>query len=199
MTEVRIDDTALASLRAAWPHRGAAAERVRQLKYRDRAVAVTVLADAMAAIAAPADLITWCPASPAALRERGFDQSELLARALAHRLRIPVRRLLRRDRRDRPQTGRDRAGRLVGPRLRAAGRVRRQPTILLIDDVVTTGTTLVSAAAVLRGCGAGSVHALVATRAEPSRPDTAGGAGVRSDPQPIPGGYEWTSPSAHGT
>ena len=199
MTEYRIDDTTLASLRAVWPHRGAAADRVRQLKYGDRSVAVTVLADAMAAIASPADLITWCPASPAALRERGYDQSELLARALAHRLRIPARRLLRRERRDRPQTERDRAGRLVGPHLHAAGRLRRRPAVLLVDDVTTTGATLVAAATLLRRSGAGRVHGLVATRAERPRPDTADGLGVRSELQPIPGGYEWTSPSAHGT
>ena len=199
MTEFRIDDTALASLRAAWPHRGAAAERVRQLKYGDRSAAITWLADAMAAIAAPADLITWCPASPSAVRSRGYDQSELLARALAHRLQIPVRRLLRRDRRDRPQTERDRAGRLVGPRLRGVGRLRCRPAILLVDDVATTGTTMVSAATVLRRSGAARVHGLAATRAERPRPDTTGGVGVRSDLQPIPGGNEWTSPSAHGT
>ena len=199
MIEHSTNDASLASLRAVWAHRGVAAEHVRQLKYGERSAAVTALADAMAAIASPADLITWCPASPAALRERGYDQSELLARALAHRIRIPARRLLRRDRRDRPQTERDRAGRLIGPHLRSAGRLRHHPTILLIDDVATTGTTLHAAATVLRRSGAGRVHGVVATLAEHPRTDTAGDVGVRSKGQPIPGGYEWTSPSVHGT
>ena len=69
MTGSRIDDSALASLRAVWLHAGQAAERVRALKYGDRSAAVTVLADAMAAIAPPVDLVTWCPASPGARAE----------------------------------------------------------------------------------------------------------------------------------
>lgn len=173
MAESQVDDAVLASLRAVWTHSGTAAEWVRQLKYSDRTAAVTVLADAMAAIAAPADVVTWCPATPAARRERGYDQSELLARALAHRLGIPARRLLRRERGDRPQTQRDRAGRLVGPRLRPAGKLLHRPTVLLIDDVATTGATLRSAATVIRRSGAGCVHGLVVTQALRIRPDTA--------------------------
>lgn len=199
MIEHSTDDASLASLRAVWPHCGVAAEHVRQLKCGERSAAVTALADVMAAIAAPAGLITWCPASPAALRERGYDQSELLARALAHRIQIPARRLLRRDRRDRSQTERDRAGRLIGARLRSAGRLQRDPPMLLIDDIATTGTTLRAAATVFRRSGAGRVHGVVATHAEHPRTDMTGGVGVRSKGQPIPGGHEWTSPSAHGT
>ena len=165
MAESGISGAELGSLRAVWPHRGVAAEWVRQLKYGDRTAAVTVLADAMAAIAAPADVVTWCPASPTGRRARGYDQSELLARAVAHRLDLPARRLLRRERRDRAQTRRDRTGRLVGPRLRPARTLPRRPVVLLIDDVTTTGTTLRSAAAILHRAGAGRVHGLVATHA----------------------------------
>lgn len=166
MTDDRFDDSLLTSLHALWPHRGAAADRVRDLKYADRSAVITPLADAMAAAAHPCDLVTWCPASPATRRRRGYDQSELLARAVAHRLRLPARRTLRRERRDPPQTERDRTGRLVGPALRPAARLRHRPVVLLIDDVATTGTTLHTAAAVLRGAGAVAVHGLVATRAE---------------------------------
>lgn len=206
MTGHHVATSPLESLRAVWPHHGIAADRVRALKYGDRSAAVSILADAMAPLAPPVHVVTWCPASPSARAARGFDQSELLARAIGHRLRVPVRRLLRRDRRDRPQTERDRAGRLAGPALRPLGRLRRAPAVLVVDDVATTGTTLAVAAAVLTSAGAGAVHGLVATRAArpdrhhaSGRSDTGTGAGVRSIPQPRSGGYEWTSPSAHGT
>ena len=206
MTPTHLESGPLVSLRAVWPHHGVAADRVRALKYGDRSAAVSALADAMAPLAPAVDLVTWCPASPSARSARGFDQSELLARAIGHRLRVPVRRLLRRDRRDRPQTERDRAGRLAGPALRSLRRLRGAPAVLVVDDVTTTGTTLAVAAAVLASAGAGSVHGLVATRAPGPTPttlrgrsDTDGNAGVRSSSQPSSGGYGWTSPSAHGT
>ena len=190
----------LGSLRAVWPHRGVPAEWVRQLKYGERTAAVTVLADAMAELAAPADVVTWCPASPMGRRARGYDQSELLARAIAHRLDLPARRLLRRGRRDRAQTRRDRAGRLVGPRLRAARTLPRRPTVLLVDDVTTTGTTLRSAAALLYRAGAGWVHGLVATHADSTAGLTRPEAPVYGPrAQATLGGNRWTSPSAHGT
>lgn len=175
MDSPTVDDSALASLSALWSHDGVAADRVRALKYGDRGRTVTVLADAMASRAPAVDVVTWCPATPAARRTRGFDQGELLARAVAHRLRVPVRGLLRRARGDRRQTDRDRRGRLVGPDLTARRRLRGSPRVLLIDDVTTTGTTLIAAATALRGAGAGPVHGLVATRAMRARADTCGG------------------------
>lgn len=150
---------------AVWPHEASAADLVRELKYGRATTVVTELAEAMAAVAPDSDLVTWVPASPARRRQRGFDQGELLARAIARRLGLPVRRLLRRSD-DTPQTAREREGRLAGPEFSAAGRrLRFTPRLLLVDDVCTTGATLGSAAAVLRSRGAGAVHGLVATRA----------------------------------
>ncbi|MEZ5243882.1 MAG: phosphoribosyltransferase family protein [Acidimicrobiales bacterium] len=150
---------------AVWAHSGAAADLVRELKYGRATTVVTELAEAMVAVAPSADLVSWVPASPARRRQRGFDQGELLARAVARRLGMPVRRALRRVD-DEPQTSRGREGRLLGPRFGAAGRrMRFGPTVLLIDDVVTTGSTLRAAAAVLRDHGAGQVRGLAATHA----------------------------------
>ncbi len=162
----------LDGLVAVWPHEGSAADLVCELKYGRATTVVTELAEAMAAVAPEADLVTWVPASPGRRRQRGFDQGELLARAIARRLGLPVRRLLRRVD-DSPQTGRAREGRLSGPDFVANGRrVRFSRRLLLVDDVCTTGATLGSAAAVLRARGAGSVHGLVATRAT-TRPRSA--------------------------
>jgi len=170
----------LTSLDAVWVHEGRPADLVRRLKYRGGSAVVTVLADAMTARAQVVDVVTWCPATPRARRGRPFDQSELLARAIGHRLGVRVSRLLRRDPADAAQTHRDRAGRLAGPTLSAASRLRHGPRVLLVDDVATTGTTLRIGAAVLRRAGAAEVHGLVATRAQRRGADTAGVMGVRS-------------------
>ena len=150
---------------SVWAHTGPAAELVRELKYGRATAVVTELAAAMAAVAPPADLVTWVPASPARRRQRGFDQGELLARAIARRIGLPVRRSLRRlD--DDPQTSRQREGRFRGPEFAPVGRrLRFRPSVLLVDDVITTGSSLRSAASVLRARGAGPVGGLVATHA----------------------------------
>jgi len=134
---------------ARWIYEGEAAELIRRLKYRRSTSVVGHLAAELCAICPPCDLVTWVPATPQRRRRRGFDQSELLARAMARRLRLrPVSLLRRVD--HRAQTSRDLAGRIEGPRFQAQ---RRRPLaqgrVLLIDDVSTTGSTLASAAATL--------------------------------------------------
>ena len=152
-----------------WCHEGNAADLVRAFKYRRVTAAVTPIADRMASVAAAApaaDMVTWVPCSPTRRTERGFDPAELLARALARRLRLRARRLLRRlD--DEPQTARSREGRLAGPRL-VAPRGRVPGSVLVVDDVCTTGSTLRVAAAALRAAGATEVVAAVATVAPAS-------------------------------
>ena len=150
---------------AVWLHEAEPAELVRELKYGRATAVVTELAEAMAEVAPEADLVTWVPASSDRRRRRGFDQGELLARSIARRLRVPVRKTLRRTD-DHPQTARELAGRLVGPDFAGVGRrLRFKPSVVVVDDVCTTGSTLRSAAASLRSRGAGRVDGLVATQA----------------------------------
>ena len=164
MQPVRIEG--VDALWAAWCHEGAAAEMVRALKYGRVTAAVTPIADRMASVipaAQAADLVTWVPCSPTRRSERGFDPAELLARALARRLRLRVRPSLRRFD-DEPQTARTREGRLAGPRM-AVRRGRVPGLVMVVDDVCTTGSTLRVAATALRAGGAASVVAAVATMA----------------------------------
>lgn len=108
------------------------------------------------------DVVTWAPTSRRHRRRRGFDQAEVVARRVALQLGVPCRRLLEREG-SVAQTGRPRAERLHGPVFRAspAARGRR---VLLVDDVVTTGSTLRSAAAALERAGVSWVQrAAIAT------------------------------------
>ena len=99
-------------------------------------------------------VVTWVPTTPARRRERGYDQSLLLAKATARRLGLPCRRLL--HRRGHAQEGLDAVARRVGPDLSARHSV--STPVLLIDDVVTTGATLAAAATALRTGGAPQVY-----------------------------------------
>ncbi|NUN94269.1 MAG: ComF family protein [Verrucomicrobiae bacterium] len=107
------------------------------------------------------------PLHPARERQRGFNQAALLARALARQYRLPFEpRALERVRATKTQTHLDRAERQEN--LRCAFRVRRPAVVanrrvLLVDDVLTTGSTLSECAAVLRAAGA--TPALVLTLA----------------------------------
>jgi ComF family protein len=113
------------------------------------------------------NLIVPVPLHPARKRERGFNQAELLARELHRKSRIPVQSVLRRTRYTTTQTQFDRSERMEN--LRGAFRLRRGCNVqglrmLLVDDVLTTGSTLSECAAVLKKGGALSVHAATAAR-----------------------------------
>jgi ComF family protein len=99
---------------------------------------------------------------------RGFNQSEVLAQALAHRLHIPCQPgWLRRIRHTPPQTGQSNTARRENMRNAfAASRWAelRGKSILLVDDVLTTGSTASDAARALRAAGAARVVVAVLAR-----------------------------------
>lgn len=114
------------------------------------------------------DVIVPVPLHPARERERGFNQAALLAELLALSVGVPLRLVLERTRYTTTQTAYDRAERMEN--LHGAFRLRKKQDVrdlrvLLIDDVLTTGSTVSECARVLKGAGAVSIHAATAARA----------------------------------
>ncbi len=113
-------------------------------------------------------IITWVPLSRKRLRQRGYDQAGLLAEEIAKARGQRCVRLLEKTRHTPAQSGLRRreerqanaagAYRVIDP-AKIAGR-----EILLVDDIVTTGSTLSECARVLREAGAGQVTAVTAAR-----------------------------------
>jgi ComF family protein len=100
---------------------------------------------------------------------RGFNQAELLAAPIAHRLCVPLARNLKRKKLGKSQAGLDLAERMTN--LKDAFYLRHSEQlagrrILLVDDVLTTGATLRSASALLKKAGARRVCVLALARAE---------------------------------
>ena len=106
------------------------------------------------------DTVTWAPVSARRLRRRGYDQAYLLARAMARHWDTEPVALLKKRRDNVPQSGLsapERRGNVVGV-YEAINRERIQNAhILLIDDIITTGSTLSECARVLRRAGAADV------------------------------------------
>jgi predicted amidophosphoribosyltransferase len=138
---------------------------VAALKFRRLLPVAELMADRIQWLA-PAQVLSGTvmpvPPAPSRLRRRGFDPAGELAGALAERLEAPLERCLVRRGGNR-QVGRRRAERLGSPpRIDARGRAPR--TILLVDDVLTTGATLSACAAELRAAGAVRVVAVTFAR-----------------------------------
>jgi len=114
------------------------------------------------------DVIVPVPLHPARQRERGFNQASLLAELLSAQTSIPVKPLLERTRYTTTQTALDRSERMEN--LHNAFRLRKNADVrglrvLLVDDVLTTGSTLNECARILKRASVFSVHAATAARA----------------------------------
>ncbi|MBS1767074.1 MAG: ComF family protein [Acidobacteria bacterium] len=112
------------------------------------------------------DLIVPVPTSPLRRLRRGFDVAEAFARLLAARTDAPLRRVLRKAWRAPSQTGRPESQRRRLPKKAVGlrGSVEGQ-RILLVDDVWTTGTTLLRCAQALQAGGAKEIRVLTLFRA----------------------------------
>lgn len=111
-------------------------------------------------------LVTYIPATTAALRTRGFDHGEALASHVAKTLNLPCAPTLARPRAkdQRSLIGRQQRHRNTVGSFAVLQGVNIPPSLLLIDDVCTTGSTLFAACDTLREAGARHIRCLTFAR-----------------------------------
>jgi ComF family protein len=102
--------------------------------------------------------------------KRGFNQSELLARLLARRTGLPLLKALSRPRSTRAQAGLSNHARRMNVTRAFRARPVEGKRILLIDDVMTTGSTATACAQALKRAGARRVALLTVARADRRMP-----------------------------
>ncbi len=163
-------DCAIAVVRSQGPVR----EMVHRLKYGKELWLGRVLAAWMLEGLGDPRLKGWTPDAlvpvplhPRRMREREFNQAEILCRELSRTSGIPVLTPLVRCRYTTTQTKLDRKGRRQNLRdafIPGKNVDVMNMNLLLVDDVLTTGSTLDACAAVLLDAGASSVRALTAAR-----------------------------------
>lgn len=160
------------ALRSCVEFDGNVRQALHRLKYRKDTALGEVLARNLIAFCREStwkiDLVTPVPLGLARLKQRGYNQSALLARpvALALNLRF-CPKALQRARETRTQVGLTAAERkqnVTGAFLARSDRVARK-NVLVIDDVTTSGATLDACAVALQEAGAGSVYGLTLARA----------------------------------
>ena len=119
------------------------------------------------------ELVTWAPLSPRRRRERGYDQAQLLAQIVAQELGLPLCSTLEKTRHTAPQSGlteeQARRANAQGAYLCISSPKVQGRRVLLVDDVITTGSTASECAHMLRAAGAKEVFCVTLARAHGER------------------------------
>jgi ComF family protein len=147
---------------------------VKALKFHERLILVNFLADELAkSIVTRPDMLIALPLHPLRLRERGFNQSQLLAMRIAAQLNIPfLSEVCHRTRDTPPQSTlplkeRDKNMRqafAVASNANLSGK-----HVAIVDDVMTTGASIGALASALKQAGASEVSAWVVARTLPHK------------------------------
>lgn len=153
-------------------YEGDAAQSIRRYKFSGRRMYAPCYGELLSRIAPAEDLVSWMPLGPKRRRERGYNQAELMARELARRIVVPAVPLLDKPKDTQAQSGLDaqeaRQANVSGAYRPLEGADCRGKRVLLVDDVVTTGSTLQEGCQVLREMGAEEVVCLTLARARES-------------------------------
>lgn len=153
------------------PHTGVARDLVLRLKHRAEACAARPLADLLLPMPKdfsfpPDTVVTWVTMPENRRRERMIDHGRMLAEAAARQLGLPCRQLLiRRETRQKNQASLGRDARQENLKNAFLPLEKITFPVLLVDDVLTTGTTARRCAEALRAGGAEQVTVLTFTRA----------------------------------
>jgi ComF family protein len=161
----------LGALRSAFQYQGPARLLVQRFKFGNLSSLSEIMAPAMADLVDwPNDAVVPVPLSGARERQRGYNQSRLLAKAVATALDVPVVEVLKRPRSGPPQVkAATREERRRNVENVFAVRDLRQVaglSLVLVDDVATTGATLDACSRVLLAAAARNVTALTFARDE---------------------------------
>ncbi len=170
------DPPMFSAARSAGQYDGTLRKIIHVFKYERRRVLAARLAEMMreagADLIGKADAVVPVPLHPWRALSRGFNQADDLAQQLGR----PLWRVLRRCRHGPPQAGLPAARRQANVRRAYAlrrvpgpGRIVHGRTLVLVDDVMTTGATLDACAGVLLEAGARTVLAVTAARAVAGR------------------------------
>lgn len=159
-------------IRSLFHFEGEARQAILSFKYKNLKALAAPLAQLMAeyvrAHPSPVDILVPVPLHPRRLRERGYNQSSLLARELGRLASFPLAegtllRLKNTPPQVRTKSAEERQSNVTGAFICRDRRLEGR-RILLIDDVCTSGATLDSCAATLRAAGAASVWGLTLAR-----------------------------------
>ena len=157
-----------------YPYQSPLKEAIGLFKYRSKIALARPIANLMSAALRSVphiDIIIPVPLHSTRLREREYNQSLLLAQHLSHHFHIPlIYTALIRTRLTAPQTSLKRKDRLKNLRqsfLVTSSQLIGGKSILLVDDVFTTGTTVNECAKTLRKAGSGNVYVVTLARMIP--------------------------------
>jgi ComF family protein len=140
--------------------------RLHDARFLGELLAESLAAAVQAGAVEPPDLLVPVPLHRRRLGERGYNQALEIARPVAKRLRLPLQPgLCKRVRATPEQAGLPAAERRRNLRaaFSAAASVRRA-RVAIVDDVITTGSTVAAVAQALRKAGAADVQAWVVAR-----------------------------------
>lgn len=158
---------ALDAGRSVFCYEGAIPPLIRKFKYSGARWLADAFADDLARLyresGFTADAAVYVPMRKAAQRKRGYNQTELLARAFSERTGVPaICPLVKRKptKRQAALAGDDRMKNLEGSFAAAERHAAAGKTLVVIDDVTTTGATLQAMAVALKKNGAKRVYAL---------------------------------------
>ena len=156
---------------AAMKMEGGAEELVYKFKYRGRPDLArplgSLMARALESSGLKPDIIVPTPLHWTRLLARGYNQAELLAGELSRRTGLPLVHALRRTRNTGHQARlarKERLENLKGAFSLADSTPCKNRSILLVDDVMTTGSTLASASEILQAAGVAEVYVIIAAR-----------------------------------
>ena len=171
MERSELVDRRWTALSAFW-YQDQARRLVHQLKFNGDLQAARPLGDQMTLVLAEAawisqiDCLVPVPVHPLRLRQRGYNQAQVLAQQVGGHTGLPLcLDVLFRPREQGSQISRSRQERLLAMKAAFSAKSAEGKHILLVDDVLTTGATAAACARALQAAGAAEVRILTACRA----------------------------------